>query len=182
MSRVGKAIIDIPQGVSIDVKGDQVDIRGPKGTLRTSLPRGFSAVLKENDIRIEPKSVPSRRNKAMWGTTRMILANAVKGVSLGFEKRLLLEGIGIRAALQGSNLALSLGFSHPVTIEPPEGISFAVEKNIVTVSGINKELVGAVAASIRELKKAEPYKGAGIRYEGEIIRRKAGKKAATAAK
>lgn len=180
MSRIGKKPIAIPDGVSIKIAGGVAEIKGPKGSLTLCPPHGISVLEKEKEIVVVP-DYESRETKKLWGTVRALIANMVEGVTKGYEKRLEVEGVGFRANLSGKNLELALGFSHPVKVPAPEGIEFRVEKNAIIVSGISKELVGRVAAEIRALKKPEPYKGKGIRYAGEIIRRKAGKKATAAA-
>ena len=177
MSRIGKKIIDIPSGVTVSVAGLDVSVKGPKGELRRTIHSDMDAVLSDGRIAVSPRKGASKKAPAIWGLTRSLIANMVAGVSQGFEKVLEFEGIGFRAALEGPALVMQLGFSHPVRIEAPGGIAFAVQKNTITISGIDKELVGEVAARIRALKKPEPYKGKGIRYRGEVIRRKAGKKA-----
>jgi large subunit ribosomal protein L6 len=179
MSRIGKKLITIPHGVTVAVSGSTVSAKGPKGELSHTLPRDFSADVSEGTLRVIP---PDRaRSRSLWGTQRALLANMIRGVHEGYEKRLEIQGVGFRAQGQGRTLTLNVGFSHPVEYAAPEGIEFSVEKNIITVSGIDKTLVGEVAASVRQIKKPEPYKGKGIRYVDEVVRRKAGKKAATAA-
>ena len=180
MSKIGKQPIDIPEGVEVDIKDRQILIKGPKGELKRQIAEEVRVEIKDSQLIVSP-IVENKKANALWGLTRALLFNMVRGVTEGFEKVLEIEGVGYRAALEGNKLILSLGFSHPVEVETPEGISFAVDKNKIKVSGIDKELVGRVAANIRALKKPEPYKGKGIRYEGEVIRRKAGKKAVAAA-
>lgn len=181
MSKIGKKIITIPDGVEVKISSEEggtlVEIKGPNGLLNHTLPQGFEAVLEGRNLRITPVRF-SKRTSALWGTTRALIANLILGVKQGFRRELEIEGIGFRAQVQGQDLVLSLGFSHPVNFKIPEGIDVSVEKNVITVSGISKERVGQAAAQIRALKKPEPYKGKGIRYLGEIIRRKAGKKVA----
>ena len=178
MSRIGKKPIPIPEGIKVVFSDPQtVTVRGPKESLSVSLPRGVSATLADNVV-VVTSDVRLKNAGALWGLSRQLVANAVVGVTQGFSKVLTLEGIGYRATLDGSTLVLNVGFSHPVRVEALEGITFAVEKNAVTISGADKQLVGQVAASIREIRKPEPYKGKGIRYVNEIVRRKAGKKAA----
>lgn len=165
----------VPDGVKCEVSGTHLKVSGPKGTLeRTFLP-SMSIALDGKEIAVARAS-ESRQDRAAHGLTRALINNMVTGVTQGFEKILQIEGVGYRASLQGKNLNLSLGYSHPVTFEPPAGISFAVEgTQTVKVSGIDKELVGQVAADIRALRKPEPYKGKGVRYSTERIRRKVGK-------
>jgi len=176
MSRVGKKPIEIPEGVDLKIEGQTVIVKGPKGELKKEFPSVLKIEIEDKKIFVKTQS-ELKEMKALWGTSRAILANMVKGVKEGFEKKLEIEGLGYRANLEGNNLVLFLGFSHPVKFACPEGIKFLVEKNIITVSGIDKELVGKVAAEIRKIKPPEPYKGKGIKYLGEIIRRKMGKKA-----
>jgi len=182
MSRIGKHPIPIPQGVTVAVEHSLVVAQGPKGKLATPLPPELGAHTDGTVLMVMPKGSVTKRTKSLWGLTRMQIANAIAGVHSGFSKTLLLEGIGIRAQLEGTALVLSLGFSHPMRVEPPENISFSVEKNAVVVSGPDKQLVGQVAAKIRSMKKPEPYKGAGIHYADEHVRRKPGKKAAAVMK
>jgi large subunit ribosomal protein L6 len=179
MSKIGKQPIDIPAGVDVKMDGAFVVVKGPKGELRQEILPEIKVEIEENKIIVSPKN-DERKTGALWGLTRALLSNLVKGVNDGFEKRLEIQGVGFKVSLQGSKLVFSLGFSHPVEVETPQGISFAVEKNIIIISGIDKALVGQTAANIRALKKPEPYKGKGIRYQGEVVKRKAGKKAATA--
>jgi len=181
MSRIGKQPIILPGGVTVAFEGDKASLRGPLGSLNVKIPGELSVKEEDGQLRVAVE----RRTKqapALWGLTRALLANAVRGVSEGFNVRLVLEGIGYRAVLEGTTLVLSLGFSHPVRVAAPEGVVFSVEKNVIIISGYDKQLVGNTAATIRALRKPEPYKGKGIRYEGEVVRRKAGKKAAAAAK
>jgi len=176
MSRIGKQPIEIPEGVEVKVGQGEIRVKGPKGELVQEIPREVEVSVKEKEVIVNLKH-KSGNGPALWGLVRTLIANMVQGVTQGFEKQLEIEGVGYRAALEGKKLVLSLGFSHPVEIEAPEGIEFKVEKNLITVSGIGKQLVGQVAADIRSKKKPEPYKGKGIHYVGEVIRRKAGKKA-----
>ena len=177
MSKIGKKLIEIPTGVNVVIEGKVVKTKGPLGELEFTLPREIGASLTDNQLTIVV-SVDSKRTPALWGTARAVIANMIFGVHKGFERKLEIEGIGFKAQIQGNDLILSLGFSHPVIFKTPEGIKIGVEKNIITVNGISKELVGQAAANIRALKKPEPYKGKGIHYAGEVIRRKAGKKVA----
>jgi len=180
MSRIGKKPIVLPAGVQVKINGRDIEVSGPKGKLSWRLPTGIEAREKEGMIILSTSS-DSAGSSSLWGTNRAVLANMVAGVEKGYAKRLNIEGVGYRAQVQGDKLVLLLGFSHPVEITAPEGISFSVEKNTITVSGIDKVLVGETAAKIRAKRKPEPYKGKGIRYENEIVRRKAGKKAVGAA-
>lgn len=175
MSRIGRKPISVPGEVTVENTHETVVVRGPKGTLSLSIPAHYRIVKEEGGVRVEAPA--GRGYNALWGTTRALISNTVAGVSKGWEKRLEIEGIGYSASLDNANLILQVGFTHPVVIEPPEGIQFAVERNVVTVRGIDKQCVGQVAARIRNVRKPEPYKGKGIRYQGEVVRRKAGKRA-----
>jgi large subunit ribosomal protein L6 len=175
MSRIGKRPIPIPDKVSVTIAGQAVTVKGPKGELSRTLPSGVN-ITQEGDTVVVTRVNESRLARARHGLCRTLIANMVEGVSKGFQKRLEIQGVGYRAQVQGTNLNLSLGYSHPVVFNPPQGIQFAVENNTnVVVSGIDKEIVGNVAASIRAARPPEPYKGKGVRYAGEQIRRKAGK-------
>lgn len=181
MSRLGKKPITIPEGVEVKLEGQKVMVRGPQGELSKEIHPEVGIEIKDNQLSVLP-SAETKRTGALWGLTRALIFNMVKGVTEGFEKKLEIEGLGFKAALEGQNLVLSAGFSHPVKITAPQGIKFSVDKNIITVSGIDKELVGQTAADIINVKKPEPYKGKGIRYMGEQIRRKVGKKAVATTK
>ena len=176
MSRIGKKPIEIPQGVTAALAGAVLDIKGPKGELKIEINPEVKVEMKDGKIFI----FSEKGN--LWGLYRALIANMAQGVSKGFEKKLEIEGVGFRAMVEGDGLILNLGFVNPVKVKKPEGINFLVEKNVITVSGINKELVGHIAALIRKTKKAEPYKGKGIKYQGEKIRRKEGKKVVAAKK
>ncbi len=155
-------------------------VKGPKGELERQLPKKIRAEIKDKQILVSPAKEADFSDKkimALWGLSRALLANMVKGATDGYEKKLEIEGVGYRAFIQDNKLTMSLGFSHTVQIEAPEGIEFKVEKNVISILGADKESVGQTAASIRALKKPEPYKGKGIRYQGEVIKIKAGKKA-----
>jgi large subunit ribosomal protein L6 len=182
MSRIGKQPITLPRGVEVHRNNGSVQVKGPKGTLQRSLPTGME--LKQEDSRLEVlRPSDSKEHRALHGLTRTLVANMVKGVTEGYSKTLEIHGVGYRATLAGKNLNLTVGYSHPIEVIPKEGISFEVgqETNtrlfFVKVNGIDKEVVGQQAAEIRMMKKPEPYKGKGIRYQGELIRRKAGKTA-----
>lgn len=181
MSRIGKQPIALPEGVHVTIEEQRVLVAGPLGVLSVPLPSAVEVAIHDGILRVVLRQ-QTRRAPALFGLTRALLANAVAGVSRGFTVRLVLEGIGYRAQVEGDALVLSLGFSHPVRMTAPEGIHFAVEKNTITISGFDKQLVGNIAAMVRSLRKPEPYKGKGIRREDEVVRRKAGKKAATTAK
>lgn len=180
MSRTGKHPIQIPTGTNVAVAEGEIIVKGKGGTLKRRVHPAVSITVAGGEILVTPAE-KSRLAKALWGTYAAHVRNMVAGVNTPFIKKMQVEGIGYRAELAGKQLKLSVGFSHPVLVAIPVGISVAVEKNIITVSGADKEEVGEFAASIRATKKPEPYKGKGIRYEGEIVRQKQGKKAATAA-
>lgn len=174
MSRIGKQSIAIPSGVEVTVQGQDVHVQGPKGQLDIAVHPVIAVSVQDAALHCVIQH-DTKKSSALWGTMRAILANAVHGVHEGFTKQLELQGVGYRASLQGKNLQLLVGFSHPVVIEAPEGISFTVEKEIVTVQGFDAYTVGQVAANIRKVRPPEPYKGKGIRYVGEHVRRKVGK-------
>ncbi len=178
MSKIGKRPIEIPKDVKVEIEDNLVIVKGKKGELKREIRSEVEVKVAENQISVLPK-IKTKKTKAFWGLTRALLANMVEGVSRGFEKKLQIEGLGYRAQMEGENLILYVGFSHPIKVSPPEGIKFSVEKNIISISGIDKELVGQTAAKIRSIRPPEPYKGKGIRYLGEKIRKKIGKKAAT---
>ncbi len=180
MSRVGKKPILIPENVEVKIESQKAIIKGPKGELSFQIRPEIGVEIRENKIFVAPQ-IEMKKTKAFWGLSRVLLFNMIKGVTEGYEKKLQIEGIGYRANLEGNNLVLSVGFSHPVKIEAPSGIKFLIEKNIITVSGCDKELVGQLAAQIRKVQPPEPYKGKGIRYVGEVVRKKVGKKAVAAA-
>ncbi|MFA4890614.1 MAG: 50S ribosomal protein L6 [Candidatus Paceibacterota bacterium] len=180
MSRLGKKPIIIPSGVEVKINGDILIVKGPKGELSRILKNDIEISLVGNEITLKPKR-NSKDVMALWGTYASHIKNMMEGVTKGFEKKLVIEGIGFKAQLEGTNLSLNLGFSHPVKVEIPKDLKATVEKNVISISGADKEKVGALSAKIRALKKPEPYKGKGIRYDNEVIRRKSGKKAATAA-
>jgi len=180
MSRVGKKPILIPAGVEAKSEGGKVFVKGPKGEIQISVRPEVLVRVKGNEIAVIAHK-PTKMTNALWGTTRALVANMVKGVTQGYEKRLQIEGVGYKARVEGEEIILNVGFSHPVKINQPKGIKFSVEKNIIVISGIDKELVGQMAAKIRAVKPPEPYKGKGIRYLGEVVRKKAGKKVVVAA-
>ena len=177
MSRIGKEPISVPSDVQVSIEGRSVEVTGPKGSLDLDLP-GEINVRQEDDTVLVERPNDDRKNKALHGLTRSLINNMVIGVSEGFKKELEIVGVGYRAAISGDGLELQLGFSHPVKVNAPDGITFDVpEPTQIIVSGINKEIVGQVAADIRSYRKPEPYKGKGIRYAGEYVARKAGKAA-----
>ena len=179
MSRIGKKPISIPEKVEVTLQGLSLKIKGPKGELSRTLPDGISISKVDNKIVIEPKN-DKRKSRELHGLCRSLVANMVEGVSNGYSRKLEIVGVGSRAQVKGKTLVVSAGYSHPVEVVPPAGINFAVENNTnVTVSGIDKELVGNEAAKIRAIRPPEPYKGKGIKYEGEQIIRKAGKSGKT---
>lgn len=177
MSRIGKQPIEIPQGVDVSIENNLVKVKGPKGELERYIRPEIKIEKNDNIITVAPDK-ETKRTSALWGLSRTLIANMVEGVTNGFEKKLEIQGVGYRANMEGEALVLLMGFSHPVKIDKVEGIKFEVDKLIITVSGIDKELVGQIAAKIRKVKPPEPYKGKGIRYVGEYVRIKAGKKAA----
>ncbi|MFA5169178.1 MAG: 50S ribosomal protein L6 [Candidatus Paceibacterota bacterium] len=180
MSRIGKKEILIPDSVEVTINGQEISVKGPKGLLKMVSVPEIAVEMKEKEIHFTPKK-EDLKSKALWGLTRTLVSNMVDGVTKGFEKKMEINGVGFKAGVEGKKLILSVGLSHTVDIPAPEGIEFKVEKNVITVSGIDKGLVGQVSAEIRRVKKPEPYKGKGIRYVGEIIKKKLGKKAAAGA-
>jgi large subunit ribosomal protein L6 len=175
MSRIGKAPIPVPDKVSVSLNGLAVTVKGPKGELSRILPDGVSISQEGNTLQVSPAN-GSRRSRERHGLSRTLVANMVEGVSQGFTRKLEIVGVGYRAAVQGTKLVVSAGYSHPVEMVPPAGVTFSVENNTsVFVSGADKELVGNEAAKVRAIRPPEPYKGKGIKYEGEKILRKAGK-------
>lgn len=180
MSRIGKNPIPIPAGVTVTIDGQTVKVKGPKGELTHEVHRHISVSQKGQDLVCEVKHA-GKESSALWGTTRAVLANLVTGVTQGFKKELELHGVGFRGAVKGKNLELQVGFSHPVVVTAPEGITFGVEKELITIEGPDAYLVGQVAADIRLIRPPEPYKGKGIRYVGEVVRRKVGKVVGTTA-
>ncbi len=178
MSRVGSQPITVPSGVDVSISGVDITVKGSRGTLERTLPGGISASLDDTVLKID-RPDDSRESRALHGLSRTLVANMIVGVSEGFRKELQIQGVGYRATARGKNaLDLALGFSHPVSIEAPEGIEFEVpQQTQIIVTGIDKQLVGQVAADIRKWRKPEPYKGKGIRYLGEHVARKAGKAA-----
>ena len=177
MSRIGKKPIELIQGVKVEISEKEIKVSGPKGELTQVIHPEIKIEQIDGKILILPKNAEfSKKGRGLWGLYRALIANMVEGVSKGFEKKLEIEGVGFKAAVDAEGIVLNLGFTNPVKIKKPEGITFLVEKNVITVSGIDKQLVGETAAIIRKQKKAEPYKGKGIKYQGEKIRRKEGKK------
>ena len=175
MSRIGRLPIDIPAGVDVTIDGASVTVKGPKGSLNHTIPAPLTAAVEDGRV-IVSRPDDERRSKALHGLTRTLIANQITGVTQGYTKGLEIVGTGYRVAQKGEAIEFALGFSHPVLVEPPAGITFTVEgNNRLTVSGIDKQAVGETAANIRKIRKPEPYKGKGVRYAGENVRRKAGK-------
>ncbi len=186
MSRIGKQSIVVPSGVNVQIGASRAQVKGPKGTLQVPLHPITSVNQEGETLSVTVQDPEDRQHKSIWGLTRALLANAVQGVSAGFEKHLVVVGVGYRADMKGKNLDLNVGFSHSVTVEAPHGIEFGIDnppseienaQALVKVRGADKELVGLIAANIRNIRPPEPYKGKGIRYSGEYVRRKAGKAA-----
>ena len=175
MSRIGRLPIDIPAGVDVKIDGAAVTVKGPKGELSLNVASPIEVKIEENQVLVT-RPDDERNSRSLHGLTRTLISNQIVGVTQGYSKSLEIVGTGYRVAQKGAAIEFALGFSHPVLVEAPAGITFAVEgNNKVTVSGIDKQLVGETAANVRKIKKPEPYKGKGIRYAGEVVRRKAGK-------
>lgn len=177
MSKIAKKPVLLTENVNFNLEGNRVLITGPKGNLFFDLPGGIKAEVKEGQIIVTQVKENDEKSKALFGLSRSMIANLVKGVTDGFEKKLELTGVGYRAQAAGNTLTLFVGYSHPVVIKADEGITFKVEENVITVSGIDKAIVGNIAAKVRSIRPPEPYKGKGIKYQGERIKRKAGKAA-----
>lgn len=175
MPRIGKQPVTIPQGVTVTIDGQSVHVKGAKGTLQRAFHERVHFEQADGQIIVTVDRPEEKISRELWGTSRVLLANMVTGVTVGFSKQLEVNGVGYRAEASGKKLKLNLGYSHPIEYAVPEGIDVKVEKNLITVSGIDKQLVGQVAAQIRDYRKPEPYKGKGIKYIDEVIRRKAGK-------
>ena len=176
MSRIGKKAISIPSGVTVTLDGQKVSVKGPKGELSWTVVDEIAVSQEDGGLTLTPHN-DSQRSRSMWGLSRTLVANMVQGVTQGYEEKLELVGVGYRAAMKGQALSMQLGFSHDVDIPPPSGITFAVPKQTeIRISGIDKQLVGETAARIRKIRPPEPYKGKGVRYAGEKVRRKEGKK------
>ena len=175
MSRIGKQEILIPSGVKVAMSGNTLTVAGPKGTVSKIFRDDITIVLKDNTINLNIKR-NDKFSKSLWGTYASHIKNMIKGVETPYQKKLILEGVGFKSEVKGKDFHFALGFSHPVIVHIPEGITATAEKNNITISGIDKELVGNFTAAVRALKKPEPYKGKGMRYESEVIRRKQGKK------
>lgn len=175
MSRIGKKPITLPAGTSAELKNNTLLVKGPKGTLTLDVHPTVNIAVTPEEIVVSVPKPENKQQKALWGLFRSLVQNLVTGVTVGFEKKLEVNGVGFKVAVAGKDLSMQLGFSHPVVVPIPEGLEVTVEKNIIIAKGIDKQLVGQFAANIRSLKKPEPYKGKGIKYEGEVILRKAGK-------
>lgn len=178
MSRVGKKPIEIPKGVLVEIRENEILVKGEKGQLKKKIPSEIGVEIKEGKIFVFPK-VQTKKTKALWGLTRSLISNLIEGVTKGFEKKLEIVGLGYRAELKGKDLILYVGYANPIEVKAPEGITFSLDKNVITIFGLDKELVGQTAANIRKIKEPDPYKGKGIRYLGEKIKLKPGKKVAT---
>jgi large subunit ribosomal protein L6 len=175
MSRIGKSPIPVPAGVEVNISGSDVSVKGPKGQLQLTVSSPITVALADGQV-VVTRPDDERVSRSLHGLTRTLIANQIIGVTEGYTKGLEIVGTGFRVAAKGQALEFSLGYSHSIVVDPPAGISFAVEGNTkITVSGIDKQAVGEVAANIRKLRKPEPYKGKGVRYAGEVVRRKAGK-------
>lgn len=176
MSRIGKLPIQVPAGVDVTIDGRSVQVKGPKGSLSLELSAPIAIAKGEDGVLNVTRPNDERQNKALHGLSRTLVANMITGVTQGYSKKLEISGVGYRVQAKGSNLEFALGYSHPILIEAPEGITFKVESPTkLTVEGIDKQKVGEVAANIRKLRKPDPYKAKGVKYEGEVIRRKVGK-------
>jgi large subunit ribosomal protein L6 len=176
MSRIGKKVVAIPNGVTVTLEGQQVTVKGPKGQLSWTVVDEIAVAQGDDGLSFTPNN-DTQRARAMWGLSRTLVANMVQGVTQGYEEKLELVGVGYRAAMKGRALSMQLGFSHDVDIPAPEGITFATPRQTeILISGIDKQLVGEIAARIRKIRPPEPYKGKGVRYSGEKVRRKEGKK------
>lgn len=181
MSRIGKKIIDIPQGVEVNVTGTELTVKGPKGELKQEIHPHVSYDIKDKEISINVKNPEVKGDRSLWGLFGSLTRNMIEGVTQGFQRKLEVNGVGFRVALSGNKLVLNLGFSHPVEYILPKGVSGEVDKNVIILSSIDKQLIGETAAQIRRIKKPEPYKGKGIKYAEEIIKKKLGKTAAKSA-
>ena len=176
MSRIGKKPVAVPSGVTVSMNGQAVTVKGPKGQLAFTVPEEIEVSHADGQLTMAIRA-DDQRSRAMWGLSRTLVGNMVHGVTEGFEEKLELVGVGYRAAMKGQALSMQLGFSHDVDVPPPAGITFTVPKQTeITISGIDKQVVGEIAAKIRRLRPPEPYKGKGVRYAGEKVRRKEGKK------
>lgn len=177
MSRIGKQVIELPEKTEVTVTRNLISVKGPLGEITRTLHPSIEMKINGREVSFAPKKL-SLESRALWGTFASHMKNMVSGVNKPFEKKLILEGIGFKSEVKGSEIVLALGFSHPVKVEIPKDLKVTAEKNVITVTGINKESVGTFAANLRALKKPEPYKGKGMRYSDEVIKRKQGKKTA----
>ncbi len=175
MSRVGKKPIEIPSGVEVKIADQKVSVKGPKGALEQEIHSLVSVTMEDNVVRVNVENEEDVKQRALWGLFVRLIQNMVTGVTNGFERKLEVNGVGYKVAMQGNTLKLDVGYSHSVEFNAPEGVDISVEKNVITVSGIDKQKVGEAAAQIRNVRKPEPYKGKGIKYMEEVIQRKAGK-------
>ncbi len=178
MSRIGKQPVIIPQGVDVKIEADKIVVKGPKGEISQAVNRFVLIEKKDDQLLVSVKNPEEKKQKSLWGLFRRLIANMIKGVTEGFSKKLEINGVGYKAVVTSGTVNLQLGFSHPIEYKIPKGIEIKVEKNVITISGVDKQVVGQTAAEIRLLKKPEPYKGKGIKYADEIIKRKVGKTAA----
>lgn len=181
MSRIGKKIRTIPAGVTAVVTGNELAVKGPKGELRLTIHPRVTVAVSDGKVAVTVANEELKKDRALWGTTSSIIENMLEGVTAGFKKQLEVNGVGFKVSAKGANLLLEVGFTNPVEVKPLPGIKFSVDKNVITVEGADKQVVGEMAAQIRSIRKPEPYKGKGIKYLEEVLRRKAGKTAAKAA-
>lgn len=177
MSRIGKNPINLPAGVEVKIEAGEIMVKGPKGTLKQKLHQVVTVEINGQSLAVKIKDETDKSQRALWGLFGSLITNMVKGVTEGFEKKLEINGVGMKYAVNGKKVVLNVGFSHPVEYDIPEGVDIVVEGNVMTISGIDKQIVGEVAAQIRKIKKVEPYKGKGIKYLGEQYIKKAGKTA-----
>lgn len=182
MSRIGKQPIPLPEGVNVSLNGRILEVRGKRGELRLKLHPAIHVVQEKQQLIVSVEHADDKSERALWGLFRNLVRNQIEGVTVGFKKSLELVGVGYRVSVSGSNLTFNVGFSHPVVMTLPDGVTASVEKNIITLEGNDKQIIGEVAASIRRIRKPEPYKGKGIKYVGEVVRRKAGKAAKSVGK
>lgn len=175
MSRIGKQLITIPAGVTIDLKPDLITVKGPKGELKRALPATVHVKIEDNTVSVDVTNKEEKKERSLWGTFSAHIQNMVNGVTTGFKKQLEVNGVGYKVAMQGKDIRLDVGFSHPVIFKVPERMTVSVEKNVITLESFDVELLGKIAAEIRQIRKPEPYKGKGIKYMDEVVRRKAGK-------
>lgn len=175
MSKIGKKLISVPEGVQIVLQPPEITVKGPKGELKLAIHPKVLVKAQDKELLVSVKDPADRRQRALWGTFRSLLQNMITGVTEGFERRLEIVGVGYKAALVGNKMVLNLGYSHPVELAVPAGLEAKIEKNTIIITGPNRQMVGEFAALIRSRRKPEPYKGKGIRYTDEVVRRKAGK-------